>query len=156
MALFLSTYHNKVDKKGRVSVPAHFRNALSGQSFHGIVAYPSFVNPCVEASGIDRIEQLSQSIDSLDPYSEERDAFATSILGESVQLSFDGEGRIMLPEVLLENAGISDKAVFVGKGATFEIWQPEQFKSYAEKARELARSQREKLRLSAVQSQSNA
>jgi MraZ protein len=151
VVLFLSTYTNKVDKKGRVSIPANFRTALSKQEFQGVVAYPSFVNPCIEACSMDRIEQLSESIDSLDPYSDERDAFAATILGGSVQLSFDGEGRVMLPSSLLEVATISDQAVFVGKGKTFEIWEPETFKAYAQKARDLAQRERGSLRLSPKQ-----
>lgn len=147
MALFLSTYINKVDKKGRVSVPASFRNVLAIQPFSGIIAYGSFVHECIEACGIDRLEQLSQSIDVLDPYSDERDAFATTILGGSVQLAFDSEGRILLPESLIELAHITDKATFVGKGKTFEIWKPETFETYAAEARELAQKQRGQLRL---------
>lgn len=147
MALFLSTYTNKVDKKGRVSVPAPFRAALSGQHFPGIVAYGSFVHPCIEACGMERIERLSESIDSLDPFSETRDAFATHILGGSVQLAFDGEGRVMLPEALLKKAEIMDQAVFVGKGQTFEIWNPNTFAAYAGKAEKLAKEQRASLRL---------
>lgn len=147
MALFLSTYTNKIDKKGRVSVPANFRATLNDQSFKGIIAYQSFTNNCIEACGIDRIERLSESIDSLDPYSDERDAFATTILGGSVQLAFDSEGRIMLPEDLLKEAGITEGAVFVGKGATFEIWDPIKFEEYASKARDLAKRERANLRL---------
>ncbi len=153
MALFLSTYVNKVDKKGRVSVPANFRATLAEQKYQGIVVYSSFINECVEACGMDRIERLSDSIDNLDPYSDERDAFAATILGGSMQLPFDGEGRVMLPESLLAEAGITEKAVFVGKGATFEIWQPEAFEIYAGKARELAKTQRANLRLSAKNSE---
>jgi MraZ protein len=147
MALFLSTYNNKVDKKGRVSVPANFRLALQKEDFQGVVVYSSFVNECVEACGMERMARLSESIDSLDPYSQERDAFAATILGGSFQLPFDGEGRIILPESLMNEAGISDQAVFVGKGATFEIWSPSIFDKYASKARELAKQERSKLRL---------
>ncbi len=136
--LFLSTYINKVDKKGRVSVPASFRNSLNSQIFQGIIAYPSFVNECVEACGYERIELISNKIDSLDPYSQERDAFATAILGASLQLSFDSEGRVVLPEMLLQTAGIVESAVFVGKGQTFEIWNEERFKVHASRAREIA------------------
>lgn len=146
MALFLSTFTNKIDKKGRVSVPANFRNALQGQDFHGIIAYPSFINPCVEACGFDRIQRMSQSIDTLDPFSEERDAFATAILGGSTQLNFDGDGRVMLPESLITDAGLDGQALFVGKGETFEIWEPEAFHRYAEQARKTAREKRLKLR----------
>lgn len=148
MSLFLSTYTNKVDKKGRVSIPAQFRAVLSTERFPGIIAYASFVHACVEASGISRIERLSESIDSMDPFSEQRDAFATSILGGSLQIPFDSEGRISLPESLIEIANLKDQAAFVGKGATFEIWQPKLFNEYADKARNLAKQERAVLRLS--------
>lgn len=150
MALFLSTFTNKIDKKGRVSIPAPFRNALVGQEFHGIIAYGSFINPCVEACGYDRIAKLSANIETLDPFSEERDAFATTILGGSSQLNFDGEGRVMLPEGLIADAGLNDMALFVGKGETFEIWEPKAFEAYAETARKLAREKRLKLRSDSV------
>lgn len=147
MVLFLSTYTNKVDKKGRVSVPAPFRAVLSKQDFLGIVIYGSFINDCIEGCGMDRIEKLSDSIDMLDPYSEERDAFATTILGGSIQLSFDSEGRVLLPESLMKLADITDRAVFVGKGKTFEIWEPEAYCRYEDRARTLAKRERASLRL---------
>lgn len=147
MALFLSTYINKIDKKGRTSVPASFRSVLNHQDFSGIVAYGSFIHPCIEACGMSRIQQLSESIDSLDPYSEERDAFAMAILGGSSQLSFDSEGRVLLPESLLSTAHITDKVAFVGKGQTFELWNPEHFENYATKARDIAKSNRASLRI---------
>lgn len=145
--LFLSTFTNKIDKKGRVSVPANFRAVIRKEEYQGIVAYGSFVHNCIEASGVSRIEHLSQNIDNLDPYSEERDAFATVILGGSYQLGFDSDGRVMLPEILLELAGLKERALFIGKGATFEIWNPDKFKEYADKARRIAHQKRLSLKL---------
>ena len=113
----------------------------------GIIAYSSFVNPCIEACGMARIHRLSESIDALDPFSSERDAFATSILGGSVQLAFDSEGRVTLPEELLATAKIKDEAAFIGKGETFEIWNPAQLADYAAKAQELAKTKRATLQL---------
>ena len=81
-----------------------------------------------------RLEKLYARIESLDPFSEERDAFATAILGGSVQLSFDGEGRVVLPEAILTQAGISATGIFVGKGETFEIWEPEAFRAHEAQA----------------------
>jgi len=144
--LFLSTFTNKIDKKGRVSIPANFRNVVRKEEFQGVVAYGSFVNDCIEACSMTRIAELSDTIDSLDPYSEERDAFATAILGGSFQLSFDSDGRVLLPEELLNLAHLHDKALFIGKGKTFEIWNPDNFKDYATKARELALAKRHSLK----------
>lgn len=146
MALFLSTFENKIDKKGRVSVPFSFRNSIAkapnSENFSGIVAYPSFINDAIEACGFDRMEKISNLIDTLNPYSEERDAFSAAILGDSVQLNFDTEGRIILPEGLLKKAGLEDVAIFVGKGQTFEIWNPKNYASYIEKMRFIAKEKR--------------
>jgi MraZ protein len=140
VALFLSTFVNKVDRKGRVSVPATFRTALAGQSFNGIVAFRSFKLPMIDASGIDRIEEMSARIDGLPEFSEERDALQ-SIFGDAQQLALDGEGRIVLPELLCQHAGITENATFVGAGKTFQIWEPERFEKHQQEMRERARRQ---------------
>ncbi len=147
MALFLSTFTNKIDSKGRVSVPAQFRLSLVNKEFSGIVVYESFVNDCIEGCDIERIRQISESIDNLDPFSEDRDALATALLGGSVQLAMDAEGRVIMPENLLKKAKIKDSAVFVGKGATFEIWQPDRFEDYMSKSRKEAKGKLNLVRL---------
>ncbi len=135
MALFLSTFVNKVDKKGRVSVPASFRAALAGQSFSGIVAFRSFKFPALEACGFDAIERLSHSLDSFPLFSTEHDDLAASTLADSRQLPFDGDGRIVLPADLAGHARIGDRAAFVGRGPMFQIWNPEAFERFQEEAR---------------------
>lgn len=147
MALFLSTFTNKIDSKGRVSIPAQFRASLVNKEFSGVVVYESFVNDCIEGCDIERIKQISESIDSLDPFSEDRDALATALLGGSIQLSIDNEGRVVMPESLLKKVKIKDQAVFVGKGATFEIWQPERFEEYMSKSRKDAKDKLNLVRL---------
>jgi MraZ protein len=148
MALFLSTFTNKIDAKGRVSVPAQFRASLVNQDFSGIVVYESFINSCIEGCDIDRIRKISESIDNLDPFSEERDAFAATVLGGSIQLTIDSDGRVILPQNLLQKSQIKDTAVFVGKGSTFEIWQPAKFEEYMAKAKVEAKEKRNLLRFS--------
>ena len=147
MALFLSTFINKVDAKGRVSVPAQFRASLVNDNYSTMVVYESFINQCIEGCDIERIKKISESIDNLEPFSEERDAFATTVVGGSVQLSIDGDGRVILPENLLKTAKIKENAVFVGKGSTFEIWEPKSFDIYLEKAKAEAKLKRNMLRL---------
>lgn len=142
MGIFLSKYINNLDKKGRVSVPASYRSALGDQSFNGVIAYPSFRNKCIEACSLKRLEELSKIIQTLDPYSEERDAFETIILAEAVQLSLDSEGRVILPKSLIDHAGISDQVCFVGKGLIFEIWQPQNYETYLSSARQIAQNNR--------------
>ncbi len=138
MKIFLSKYINNLDKKGRVLVPISYRTVLADQSFSGIIAYPSFRHRCIEACSLTRLQELSTIINGLAPYSQERDVLETVILGEANQLPLDGEGRIILPKSLLEHAGISEQVCFVGKGLTFELWQPETFEGYLASARQFA------------------
>ena len=134
--MFLSTYENKLDKKGRVSVPASFRSYLSNLGYNGVICYPSFNNQSIEAWPQDRVEKISNSIDTLNPFEEKRDFFATSILSESENLQFDTEGRVSISEKLLNHAKIKNNILFVGLGKTFQIWEPrnfDKFKSFARK-----------------------
>ena len=128
--MFLSTYENKLDKKGRVSVPASFRSYLSNLGYNGVVCYPSFNNQSIEAWPQDRIEKISNAIDALNPFEEKKDYFATSILSESINLQFDSEGRISLTPKLLKHAKIKNSMLFVGQGKTFQIWEPAIFEKF--------------------------
>jgi MraZ protein len=144
MRIFLSKFLNNIDKKGRTSVPSNYRMVLNDQN--GLIIYPSIKHKCLEACSTTRLEELSAIIQNLDPYSEERDAFETTILAEAVHLTFDGEGRIILPKALAEYASLQDKACFVGKGLVFEIWNPADFDNYLIKAQNTAKSNRHLLK----------
>ena len=128
--MFLSTFENKLDKKGRVSVPASYRAYLSSLGYNGIICFPSFNNQSIEAWSQDRIEKISNTIDSLNPFDEKKDYFATSILSESTNLQFDGEGRILITQKLLKHAKIKNSMLFVGQGKTFQIWEPNAFEKF--------------------------
>ena len=144
--MFLSTYENKLDKKGRVSVPASFRSHLSNLGYNGVICYPSFNINCIEAWPQDRIEKISNAIDSLNPFEEKKDYFATSILSESVNLQFDTEGRVSLSNKLLKHANIKSNILFVGLGKTFQIWEPKNFEKFKIFARKKAFQNRSNLK----------
>jgi MraZ protein len=144
--MFLSSYENKLDKKGRVSVPASFRSHLSSLGYNGFVAYPSFNHDALEACSEDRIEKLSNTIDSLNPFEEKRDYFATSILSESISLQFDSEGRVLITDKLLDHAKIKNSILFVGLGKTFQIWEPKSFEKFKITARKKAYQNRSNLK----------
>jgi len=143
--MFLSSYQNKIDKKGRVSVPSTFRSHLNTMGYNGFISYPSFNHAALEACSQDRIEKLSNTIDSLNPFEEKRDFFATSILSESENLQFDTEGRVSLSDKLLKHAMIKSNVLFVGLGKTFQIWEPENFEKFKVVARKKAYQNRSNL-----------
>ncbi len=144
--MFISTFENKLDKKGRVSVPAIFRSHLTNLGYNGVVCYPSFTNLSIEFCAQSRIEKIIETIDNLNPFEENRDIFSTSILANSHQLNFDTEGRVTLTEKLIEHTGVKEKVLFVGQGKTFQMWEPSQFKKFSDEARKKAKSQRSNLK----------
>ena len=144
--MFLSSFENKLDKKGRVSVPSSFRAHLNSLGYSGFIAYPSFNHEAVEACSQDRIEKLSSTIDSLNPFEEKRDFFATSILSESANFQFDSEGRVLISEKLLNHAKIKNNILFVGLGKTFQMWEPKSFEKFKVVARKKAYQNRSNLK----------
>ena len=144
--MFLSSFENKLDKKGRVSVPATFRSHLSSMGYNGFISYPSFNHTALEACSQDRIEKLSNTIDSLSPFEEKRDYFATSVLSESMSLQFDSEGRVLITDKLLNHAKIKNSILFVGLGKTFQIWEPKSFDKFKIVARKKAYQNRSNLK----------
>lgn len=147
MTLFLSTFINKLDKKGRVSVPASFRLALSGQSFQGIVAFRSYKLPTIEGMGMDRMQRLSDSVDQLDLFSDAQDDLTATIFADSQMLAFDGDGRVILSQLLLDHAQIKETVAFVGRGTTFQIWNPDAFEAHQREARKRVQEKQATLKL---------
>ena len=127
-------------------MPASFRSYLSSMGYNGIICYPSFNNFSIEACPQNRIEKLSDSIDSLNPFEEKRDIFATSVLSESADLQFDSEGRISIPNKLLNHAKIKQLMLFVGQGKIFQIWEPKLFEKFKAQARKKANLNRANLK----------
>lgn len=147
MAALIGRHVNRIDKKGRVSVPKPFRDALSGGSFAGIYVFPSFKFGALEACGEAFIDRVVASLDELDMFSDEQDDLAATILENSHPLPFDPEGRIVLPADLLKYAGILGQAAFVGRGTRFQIWAPKAHDAHRVKAIDRARARGATLRL---------
>ena len=127
-------------------MPSTYRSNLNSMGSNGFITYPSFNHSALEACSQDRIEKLSNSIDSLNPFEEKRDYFATSILSESVNLQFDTEGRVSLTQKLLDHAKIKNNILFVGLGKTFQIWEPKIFEKFKITARKKAYQNRSNLK----------
>ncbi|WP_169544237.1 division/cell wall cluster transcriptional repressor MraZ [Sneathiella aquimaris] len=142
MALFLSKYLNKVDKKGRVSVPARFRATLAEKGYTTVILFPTIGGDAINACGMDVMEGLLESLGRLDLYSEEQDSDADVLMAESVELPIDGDGRIVIPLEMLRAVGIQDACVFAGRGDSFRIWEPKAYEANIAAAKERARAKR--------------
>ena len=127
-------------------MPASYRSYLSNLGYNGIICFVSFNNQCIEAWPQDRIEKISNAIDTLNPFEEKKDYFATSILSESINLQFDNEGRIILTSKILKHSKIKNNVLFVGQGKTFQIWEPTSFEKFRVNARKKSNINRASLK----------
>ena len=127
-------------------MPASFRSFLTTQGYNSFVSYPSFSNLALECCTQERIEKLSNSIDTLNPFEEKRDYFATAVLSESSNLIFDTEGRVQFPNKLLNFSKIKSDILFVGLGKTFQVWNPKNFEKFKSIARKKALQSRSTLK----------
>ena len=128
MVYVFVNFRKQSRQKGRVSVPSSFRAYLNSMGYNGFITYPSFNNAALDACAQDRIEKLSESIDSFGPFEDKRDYFATSVLAESINLNFDSEGRVSIPKKLLIMQKIKSNIIFVGLGKVFQMWDPNYLK----------------------------
>lgn len=145
MTQFLGTHQNRLDAKGRVSVPAPFRSTLrarnesAGGGGH-LVLRPSHQHACIEAWPATDFEALAQPLDRLDLFGQQHDDLAFTLYADAFQLEADKEGRIVLPDPLVSYAGLTDAVVFIGLGRIFQIWEPQAVERRRAEARERARA----------------
>ena len=139
MTQFLGTHIGKLDRKGRISVPAPFRAALERSGAEDLVLRPSHRAPCIEAWPIAAFEALASGLDRLDAFSDQADDLAAALFADAHAARADNEGRLVLPEALIAYAALTDAIACVGVGRIFQIWEPEAARQRTEEARLRAR-----------------
>jgi MraZ protein len=149
MSLLVGKYVNKIDRKGRVSVPKQFRDGLAAQAttFAGVYAFPLFKSPALQICGEAFMRQLTRSIDRLDFFSDDQDDMASIVLESAHALAFDPEGRVTFPRELMDHAQLTSEALFVGRGTACRVWSPELHRKQHGQAFERARSRSATLRV---------
>jgi MraZ protein len=142
MTQFLGTHKAKLDAKGRTSVPAPFRAAMrkDGESTTAaLVLRPSHKHSCVEGWPADVFAEFAKRLEKLDIFDDDSEDLTTALYADAWPVEADKEGRIILPDSLVQHAGLSDSVVFMGLGRQFQIWEPEAAARRAIAARERAR-----------------
>ncbi len=144
MDLFHSSYTNRLDVKSRLSIPAEFRAVLAQRASRCVVLYPAIDQPAIDGASEDYLEDIRRSVDALPPLSRERDDFIDAILPHVQCLNWDAGGRVVLPQSLARHAGIKPETnvVFIGRGQSFQIWEPEAWARRQEEARSRVRAMR--------------
>ena len=142
---FVSTFTNRLDAKGRVSIPASFRAVLSVDGFDGLYCCPTLDLKAVDAGGNRLRERIRASLALFEPFSEDHEYLSTTLIGESEILKIDQDGRVILSEAIKARAGVAERVTFVGQGYKFQIWEPDRFTAYREEAKNRLRDIRKRL-----------
>ncbi len=139
---FISTYVNRLDAKGRVSIPAPFRAILSVDGADSLYCCPTLRGDAVDVGGNRFREAIRSMLASYAPFSEDYELLSTTLIGESEMLKIDQDGRVILTDSIKAGTGIGDRVTFVGQGFKFQIWEPDRFAVYRSEARNRLRETR--------------
>ena len=133
--MFLSTSHNKIDLKCRVSIPASFRMNLEKLK-EPLILFKSLQFPCIEGTTLTRMQRYINAIDELDALSD--DAFLLRMMmADSFEIKLDINGRVVIPDILMSFASLTNKAVFMGIGESFYIWSPSEYENQYNKSQNI-------------------
>jgi MraZ protein len=136
MDRFLSSAVNRIDAKGRVSVPAHFRTILQKRGYVDLYALRALDVAALDVGGMDLLERYEQRIALEDSFLQTADDMSFFCHGDGTFLKIDQDGRVTVSDFIREHTGITSDVAFVGRGHFFQIWEPQQFNAYRAQARE--------------------
>jgi MraZ protein len=130
---FTSTYFGSLDAKGRVCVPAVFREFLDEQHTKGVYVFRPSDTHVLEGFGLELYDFMQVRYANNDPFYDEDEGDDGDKLADfnahTQLLPLDDNGRVRLPDELIRHAHLADKVAFVGLGRKFRICTPEQFKA---------------------------
>lgn len=135
MDRFLSNAVNRIDAKGRVSVPAHFRSVVQKRGYQDLYALRALEVPALDVGGPDLLDRYEARIALEDPFLQAADDMSFFCHGDGSFLKLDQDGRISVGEFLREHTGITTEVAFVGRGHFFQIWEPERLKAHGAQVR---------------------
>lgn len=136
MNRFLSNATNRIDAKGRVSVPAVFRSVLAERNIQELYCFQDFVFPAISVGGLDLLDRFERQIAAEDQFSPAANQMSLLIHGGGVFMKLDAEGRLMVTDFIRGFTGIVNEVTFVGRSDHFQLWQPEAFLALQAQARE--------------------
>jgi MraZ protein len=135
MNRFLSSAVNRIDAKGRVSVPAHFRTVVQSRGYSELYAIRQLDVPALDVGGLDLLDRYEERMKLEDPFLQTADDMSFFVHGDGAFLKLDQDGRITVTDFIREHTGITTEVAFVGRGNFFQMWEPEKLGAYGAEVR---------------------
>ena len=135
MNRFLSNAVNRIDAKGRVSVPAHFRTVVQQRGYSELYAIRQLDVPALDVGGLDLLDRYEERMKLEDPFLQAADDMSFFVHGDGAFLKLDQDGRITVTDFIREHTGISSEVAFVGRGNFFQMWEPGKLSAYGAEVR---------------------
>src|SRR5215469_4225972 len=134
-----------LDRKGRICIPAPYRQVLNTQSPNFVYVRSALLTPSLEGFGAQVVQKFLDAQTESDPFfTAAHDPEAFEFLALSQELAIDETGRVRLPDDFIAHAGLKEGVTFVGLGSKFEIWDSTHFAKVRDErtaaAREKARA----------------
>ena len=123
--MFRGTYEHTIDPKGRLSIPARYRDELAARNVTTLVL--SEGDHCVSAYPLDEWEKLEERLRQQSPFLPERRNVVRLIVASAKECPVDRAGRTLVPPELREFAGLRKDVVIAGTLELFEIWSRERW-----------------------------
>lgn len=136
MNRFLSSAVNRIDAKGRVSVPAHFRSVVQQRGYSELYAIRQLDVPALDVGGLDLLDRYEERMAREDPFLQAADDMSFFVHGDGAFLKLDQDGRITVTDFIRDHTGITTDVAFVGRGNFFQIWEPSKLAAYGAQVRE--------------------
>ncbi len=122
--MFRGRYEHTMTEKGRVSVPARFREVCKERYEDETFVITNF-DKCLVAYPLKEWREIERKVVELPQFKQEVISFLRYLMGGAVDCPIDGQGRILVPQSLRSHANISKEVIMVGMLTRFEIWAKE-------------------------------
>lgn len=114
-----------IDTKGRFVMPTRYRDRLQLDSKSAVVLTIDTEEQCLLVYPLPEWEEIEKKLAGLPSFNPAARRIQRLLIGHATDVEMDGQGRILLPPLLREYAGLNKKAVLVGQGKKFELWDEE-------------------------------
>jgi len=118
--MFLGQYEHSLDDKGRLTIPARFRELLDGGAY-----ITQGFDRCLMVMTGTYFSQVYEHLNALNLADPTARLLRRMILGNAYTLEVDRVGRVLVPQHLRQFAGLDSTAIVTGQGEYFEVWTPE-------------------------------